>query len=347
MAAATTRRGLLQIFATGVATAAAGVLLPRGVLAQTPRPSPAATPRPGGSSGGTTQPTATGRHGATATATPEAGAIQLPPRCPSRSNSECAPGEICLDVGGGPFCFPPYLCLAPKIINNAVCCSSGMIGCGQGDGSFCCPAGMICTYEPRHGCSGGELCGGGVCAAGERCASTPQLGCCTSERACVTKILDGNDELVTCCPEGTRCIDNQNITCCPTAKICGSACCSDGTTCVDGQCCPAGQICHTTCCASGSGCSNDGCCPSEKICYDNCCNGHCVPPGSLLSPSGRSCFTDSEFAACVACSTSYGACRSLPVPAGGDACDALYQDCLAAITGDFDYVDTQTFCLQP
>jgi hypothetical protein len=43
MGAATTRRGLLRVFAGGTAGALAGTFLPRVVLSQTPRPDPNAT----------------------------------------------------------------------------------------------------------------------------------------------------------------------------------------------------------------------------------------------------------------------------------------------------------------
>ena len=333
-----------QPAATTAAVPAQATVAPRPTAAptQSPASQPASSPVP--------------------TATPAAQTIAFSPPPQTATPASGSPGALVALAGtcpdGRSTCTVPYgapvCCRAEQFCQGVAapfnqpgigyCTSScnGGAACGPGDvclSSGCCPTGQICgayCCDPNN-----NSCpnGGVPCTIGP--SSYPLRVCCQPGQICFPGTTTDTGA---CCPPGQT---NLNGRCCPTAQSCGATCCSDGQVCNNGACCPQAQSCASQCCGGDSQCLDNECCASSNVCYQACCHGHCVPPGGLLSPFGRSCFSDSEFAACIACSESYGLCRTLPVPGGGDACDSLYHSCLSAISGDWDNVDTQSFCLQP
>jgi hypothetical protein len=251
MAAAPSRRGLLRIFAGGLAATATAALLPRGVSSQTPREDPTSTPRPDetprstSTPGPTETPRPTETPAATATATPPPAA---PTVAPSRAGAAGCPestttcGDSCCPAG--------TTCQAGQDSGQSPSCCIEDFALG----TFCCPAGQMPVDR--------ELDGGIVVF---------HKNCCPPARAC-----DG-----LCCPDGQVCLGGA---CCDVHQICDSMCCPDGQSCNNGGCCPPGQV-HCPgggCCPSGMGCvatfDSSGQAVDQYTDWTCCANAQIAPP---------------------------------------------------------------------
>jgi hypothetical protein len=328
LAAATTRRGILKVFVGGMAAAAAGAMLPRGVWSQAPRTEPAPRPTETPERTATSVATATARPEATATPRPAAAgagagvATAVGQGTPCDSYDSCGEGMACIGYGvnQGTCCPRAQACCPPdrlNCFNSGLCCATDQ-GCASG---ACCPSAQVC------GPAGTEVC----CQPGETCTNGV---CCPSGRVCLN----------VCCPEGQSCLggDCGVAAGCSTGESpCANGCCPAGTSCEHGyccnqngqSCCPVGEVvCLYVCCPAGSGCVNgDTCCPAAQACGSVCCPGSQVCVGGACCDTSKTCGSaccpaDQQCGNGICCPTGQVGCNGTCCPLG--------QGCAAANYGD-------------
>jgi hypothetical protein len=121
--------------------------------------------------------------------------------------------------------------------------------------------------------------------------------------------------------------------------ICAGQCCQG--VCCNGVCCTGGAYCNGGQCSSVPPPNPDCTCPpSQPVCLS-----------TPINPSFRTCLSNSEWEACVACVTAWAACRAACGGSGlgalcSMACDGAYTPCIEGISGDLDPNVAQTVCIQ-
>jgi hypothetical protein len=384
MGSASSRRALLRVFAGGMAAAAAGALLPRRVLSQTPRETPTATPDRTATETATPRATETPRPTLTPTARPAETATPTSTVRPAETatpTSTVRPAETATPTSTARPA-PPEGEVRSLMVGEAepvtapVCCETAQ-----------CDSGLVCI---------GGICGdhlGRCCAAGaDSCGSEP---CCPATYSCCTgdPVFPGGPPTAGCWPAGSSCC---NGACCEAGQVCcGGQCCPSGQACVGGVCCPSGQVFGPD---DAYGITSYYCCPSESVGvalapFNNqpqtyCCadsaypcpygeggctnleNGACPPSGQTLpppsncgcpgdqpvclatslNPSGRTCLTQREFDACIGCVSEWLTCKAGCQAAGlgpgcSSVCTPVYNDCLSAAGNDIDPMVASSYCL--
>ena len=341
MGAATTRRGLLRVFAGGVAAAAAGALLPREAtppqaVAATATPSatvrsaasasPTPTVKPTETPTPTEKPTetATAKPAEPATPTPTQRATAAPSETPAatptpaatarpeavptacESDSDCSNGEVCVPLGpGGGVCGQKPAPTPGSCREDSDCPNGGVcLGAVVSNSGSCCPSGQACY----------ETC----CPAGQGCATTiGSEGCCPSAQLC-------NGQ---CCAAGDTCTNGE----CTPPNPCGAAGCGAGEQCLQANsnlssyvCCLPKQVnsyenvccdgvvfpvpCGANCCTTGSICCDGSCCAAGTVCI----GGTCYPSGTTTCGSGL-CLSGATCCNGACCAPSSACC-------GGKCC---------------------------
>jgi hypothetical protein len=357
MGAATTRRGLLRIFAGGVAVAAASALLPRGFTPQAAGATPTATPKRPATASPTSTPKLTETPQSTETPAPRSTQTAMPQlaQTPTPRPSETATPRATETATP-----PPTETSNPVETPRA---TAGVTAEGASAALSCCTIGpfdQVC-------CNSGETCYpaiedknilGACCPQGTTFCGAPFFAsaCCATGQTCSQGL---------CCPEGQ---ENAGGQCCPSAQACGGICCPAGQACGNGgeTCCPAFQnncgentlvtACGNTCCTASTldtgcigvpACCNGACCPSYggddsgPAGFTDCCSGACCPASAPWCAGGKCCNT--PFATVCAgqccpgvccgnqCCQGYcvnGQCSSTP-PNSGCNCPADHPVCLS------------------
>ena len=177
--------------------------------------------------------------------------------CPTcTSNTQCAPGDVC--VGGS--C---QGCTADSQCGPNAKCAATHVG-------------VQCTCSTEGDCVAGEQCAGGICAPSSFGGCQGPVGRCANGEACVngtcracTSFVDCNGPMFFGRVTGLACIEGVCTNCTANSQCGGGQTCVGGTcgTCItNDQCGPSGQCTDGFCtctkdaqCAAGQRCGSGVC----------------------------------------------------------------------------------------